>query len=574
MRTYALRAPAPDDVKLSLGAIPELTADLLVARGISTAAEAEAFLNPSYEAHLHDPFLLPDMEAAVERVLRAIRDGERIAIWSDYDCDGIPGGVLLHDFFTLIGYANFENYIPHRHTEGYGLNEEGIGKIAARGAALMITVDCGITDIAEVAHANTLGLDVIVTDHHLPAQAGEMDQLPPALAVLNPKRADSNYPFRFLAGSGVAWKLVQALLARGGFDVSAGKEKWLLDVVGLATIADMVPLVGENRALAHYGLTVLRKSRRPGLAALFRKMRVRQRDLSEDDIGFMLAPRVNAASRMDHPMDAFDLLATRDEAVAEEMAEHLDHINNERKGVVASMVKEVKSRIEALGELRDIIVLGNPLWRPALLGLAANTIAEDYRRPVFLWGREGTEVLKGSCRSDGNVNLVSLMREASHAFIQFGGHAFSGGFSVSHENIHTLHEELNRAHGRLRESGAERLESALAVDRELSLDDVSWDTYRAIARLAPFGVENPKPLFLFRSVTPSSVRWFGKGKDHLEVAFRNARGEVKAISFFADGELAETCVGGATVNLVASLERSTFRATPELRLRIVHIERA
>ncbi len=569
MRTYAIRPPAPDDIKVSLGGIPELTADLLVARGITTAAGAEAFLNPSYDAHLHDPFLLPDMEVAIERILRAIRDGERIAIWSDYDCDGIPGGVLLHDFFKLIGYANFENYIPHRHAEGYGLNEDGLSDLASRGAALVITVDCGITDVAAVVHANALGLDVIVTDHH---EVGS--ELPPALAVINPKRPDSAYSFRFLAGTGVAWKMVQALLVRGGFDVPAGKEKWLLDVVGLATVADMVPLVGENRVLAHYGLTVLRKSRRPGLTALLRKMRVRQRDLSEDDIGFMIAPRINAASRMDHPMDAFHLLATRDEAVAQEMAEHLDHINNERKGVVASMVKEIRKRVEALGELRDIIVLGNPLWRPALLGLAANTLVEDYRRPVFLWGREGTELIKGSCRSDGRVNLVSLMSASSHAFLQFGGHAFSGGFSVSHEQIHTLGDELNSAYTRVRESESRVPEQPIAVDRELSLDDVRWETYRAVALLAPFGVENPKPLFLFRAVTPSSARWFGKGKDHLEVMFKNSRGgEVKAINFFSNEEVAETCAGGP-VDLVATLERSTFRPTPELRLRIVDVRRA
>lgn len=566
MRPYTLRPPVPDEAKTALGGMPELTADLLVARGVASAEDAEAFLNPLYGEHSHDPFLLPDMGVAVERILRAVRGGERIAIWSDYDCDGIPGGVLLHDLFALIGYANFENYIPHRHAEGYGMNEEGITALAARGVSLVITVDCGITDVAQVAHANSLGLDVIVTDHH---EVGT--ELPPALAVIDPKREDSRYPFPHLAGTGVAWKLAQALLSRERFGVPEGKEKWLLDVVGLATIADMVPLVGENRVLARYGLTVLRKSRRPGLAALCRKMRVSQRELSEDDIAFMIAPRINAASRMDHPMDAFRLLATRDEREAREMAEHLDRVNSERKGVVASMVKEIKKRLTELGELHDVIVLGNPLWRPALLGLAANTLVEDYRRPVFLWGREGNSVLKGSCRSDGSVNVVALMRESSHALIEFGGHAFSGGFSVSHERVHTLGDELNRAYGRVRESDTP--ETTLVVERELALDDIRDATHRAVALLAPFGEGNPKPLFLFRGVTPSSVRRFGKGNDHLEVAFTNSRGgTVKGVSFFADDEMFEACSSGA-VDLVASLERSTFGRMPELRLRIEYVER-
>src|SRR3989344_3344824 len=260
---FPLHAQLNDVLRTELAEYDDLTSALLVRRGILTKADAEKFLNPSYDLHLHDPLLMTDMPLAAERLGVAIRSGERIAVWSDYDCDGIPGAVLMHDFLKKVN-ANFENYIPHRHDEGYGMNVDGIEKLAESGVKLIVTVDSGITDVEPVARANKLGIEVIVTDHHLPAE-----KLPDAFAILNPNaRIDETYPFKSLCGSGVAWKLVCGVLAvapelRG--KVPEGWEKWLLDMVGLATIADMVPLVGENRVLATYGLVVMRKSPRIGL---------------------------------------------------------------------------------------------------------------------------------------------------------------------------------------------------------------------------------------------------------------------------------------------------------------------
>src|SRR3989344_2112200 len=333
----------PQEALSRLLRYPLLLRQLLLARGITTDEEAEIFLNPDYERDLHDPFLMKDMERAVARILGAMRAGEKIAVWSDYDCDGIPGGVLLHDFFKKVGYANFVNYIPHRHEEGYGLNREAVEELAAGGATLMLTVDCGTSDAESIARAGELGVDVIVTDHHLPHQdSAGAEALPPAYAFLNPHREGETYPFADLCGAGVAFKLVQGLIARGNFNLPAGWGKWLLDMAGLATLADRVPLCGENRALAHFGLVVLRKSPRLGLQKLFRLMRVNQRELTEDDVGFMLVPRLNAASRMDVPMDAFRLLTTDNETTADEFARHLTRLNDERKGVVASMVKDIR----------------------------------------------------------------------------------------------------------------------------------------------------------------------------------------------------------------------------------------
>src|SRR3989344_3931425 len=467
-----------------------LVEHLLFHRGIVSAEDAEKFLNPGYAEHTHDPFLMKDMEKAVTRILRAMQNNERIAIFSDYDADGIPGAVVLHDFFKKIGYANFENYIPDRHGEGFGLNAGAIEELAERGAKLLITIDCGIADTEEVSRANNLGMEVIITDHHLLSHF-----IPPAYAILNPKQPDRSYPEKMLCGSGVVFKLVQALVLRlrSSTDYSLlathlplGFEKWLLDMVGLATLSDMVPLTGENRVFAHFGLKVLRKSPRAGLGQLLQELRINREDITEDDIGFMISPRINAASRMGVPMDAFRLFATEDIAEAGTLARHLNKINNERKEKVAALVKEVRKIVAERNEERAfrVIIAGSPLWRPSLLGLAANTLVEDYQKPVFLWGREGNNTLKGSCRSDGSVDLSLLMQEARSVFSDFGGHKEAGGFSISLEKAHLLESELERAYEKVRAQYVP--ESSLIVDASLSLDEINLRTHEEVQKLAPF----------------------------------------------------------------------------------------
>ena len=546
-----------------------LTKTLLEQRGITGLVEQERFLYPDYERDTHDPFLILNMERAVERILSAMADGERIVIYGDYDCDGIPGSVILHDLFRKIGYRNFLNYIPHRHTEGYGLNSTAIEQFAADGTALIITVDCGITDVEEVTLAQELGIDVIVTDHHLPQAV-----LPPAYAVINSKQEGDSYPDPMLCGAGVAFKLAQALLLRGNFpDVGEGWEKWLLDMAGLSTIADMVPLQNENRVFAYYGLKVLRRSPRPGLQALLRDAGVDQRYLTEEDIGFTIGPRVNAASRMGVPLRAFELLSTQDPTVAGERAKHLADLNGERKLAVARIMKEAKKVLKER-EIREVIVVGSPSWKVGVVGIVANQLAEAFDRPVFVWGREGGNVIKGSCRSDGRVNLVELMVAVKEGiFIDKGGHEFSGGFSVSHEHTHLLEDALVLAHGQIPKK--EKNEDDKDIDALLGLDDVNEETFRAIDLLAPFGEGNPKPRFLFREEKIEFVSPFGKEKNHLKLIFKNSLGlKVEAIGFFvapSDFPGADVQNGGV-VDLVATFEKSFFRGRPELRLRIVDIK--
>jgi len=574
-----IKIPNEEQIK-EFDTFPPLLRTLLANRGIKNTDEAEEYLNPDYERHTYDPFGIADMDKAVARIVQAIDNEEKVVVYGDYDCDGIPGTAVLHDFFKKIGYQEkMTYYIPHRHTEGYGLNTDAIDQFAKDGNTLLITVDCGITDIDEVAYANKLGIDVIVTDHHLVVKdEKDRDVLPPAFAVLNSKRVDDTYPDEMLCGAGVAFKLVQALLTRGRETerqwvnhIQEGWEKWLLDMAGLSTIADMVPLQKENRALAHYGLKVMRKSPRPGLQALLKKMNVDQRRLTEDDVGFMIGPRINAASRMDVPFEAFRLLSTDDEVLASELANHLHTINDQRKGTVAAIMKEARKKLSDK-ELGDVIVIGNPKWRVGVLGIAASNLVEEFERPAFVWGREGSADIKGSCRSDGNVDVVELMHAvADGVFLGVGGHAASGGFSVSHEHIHFLEKELNEAYTQVEKKRIG--EEDQWIDTELSLDDVTRQTYREIARLAPFGMGNPKPTFLFKNIKIAEVHLFGKEKNHLRLVFRNSRNQqVIAIGFFMNAETFEAEVRKDTsIDLIATMEESWFRGRPELRLRIVDI---
>lgn len=582
---FPLHESLSEKLREELAAYDDLTAALLARRGIVTRADAEKFLNPSYDLHLHDPFLMIDMEKAARRFADAILSGEKIAVWSDYDCDGIPGAVLLHDFLQKAG-ANFENYIPHRHLEGYGMNVPGVEKLAReRGVTLIVTVDSGITDLVPVARANELGVDVIVTDHHLPsfAEAAEgkpVPVLPPAYAVLNPNaREDENYPFKGLCGSGVAWKLVCATLAiepELREKIPEGWEKWLLDMVGLATIADMVPLIDENRLLATYGLLVLRKSPRIGLQKLLRAMRVDQRKITEDDIGFMLAPRVNAASRMGEARDAFTLFTTENENEADALAKHLEKLNRQRRAEAGAITRAVHARLKER-EVKSVIALGDPAWRPSLLGLVANTLAEEFERPVFLWGREGSGALKGSFRSGGSVEMMELLRTSENIFAQFGGHAAAGGFTLIDSEVFYFEERVVAAYERLAAASSENDPLLEHADAILVPEEVGGSYLTKIERLAPFGQQNPKPVFLLRDVLVREISHFGKAEEHLKIKIDSHGGQrsIDAVTFFVKGPLkrvAETLARGNRVHLLAHLERDTFSRNAPVRLRLLDIK--
>lgn len=601
-----------------------LALQLLAQRGVQSKEEAERFLNPSYENDIGDPFDIHGMKGAVNRIVEALKKGEKIAIYSDYDCDGIPGGVLLRTFFDDIGYP-VEIYVPHRHNEGYGLHNHAIDALAEKGVTLMITVDLAITNIDEVAYAKEKGVDVIVTDHHLPitrevksrkskvesetkGNVVTMEQVvPDAVAVINSKQDTCTYHDDMLCGCAVAWKLSCALLStlreeqkvQESFHavqspkskvkseihnteayntvlqtvsgLKDGYEKWLLDLVGISTISDMVPLVKENRALAYFGLKVLRQTKRPGLQHIFRAQGVAKEHIVEDDIAFTIAPRVNAASRMGDPIQAHRMLYERDGVQAQLYAEELEALNTERKLGVKDIVSNIS--FDHAVYSNDVVVVGDISWGPGILGLIAQKIIDETGKPTFVWGQgEDKDVVKGSCRSKGDVHVVDLMARVQELFpgiiLYSGGHEQAGGFSCALDRVDNLSDALNEAikHVEIKDLGKEET----VVHAVLGLSDITLVTHNAIQMLAPYGVGNPKPLFAFNNVAPLSVRWFGKKGEHLEVVYAKSRGELKAIMFFAPKELEEKAKNPHT--LLAHVEKSVFRGKTELRLRIKEIE--
>lgn len=577
-KKYRIQDDLPEEFTKVMEGMSDFTQKLLHRRGISERGLAEIFLEPDYSAHTYSSALFKDIDRATARIIDAIVRDERIVIYGDYDTDGIPASVIWHSFLTKIGYKNFVNYIPHRHDEGFGLHVEAIRGFANSADSttqlvkLVVTVDCGIADVEAVAEANKLGIDVIITDHHMPGPV-----VPAAYAIVNPKQDGCNYPEKMLCGSAVAFKLVQNIISTGKFAASVpdGWDKWLLDMVGIATVSDMVPLTGENRVLARYGLTVLRKTRRLGLQTLFTKLGIQQSSINEDDIGFLIGPRINAASRMSTPMDAFNLLISATQLDAIRYTQHLEAINTERKTLVAGIVKDMKKHIRERFEvtgLPKVIVIGNPSWQPGILGLVANSCAEEFARPLFVWGRDNDGEIKGSCRGAEVVNVVELMNKAPEGtFLRFGGHAASGGFAVTLNSIHGLHDVLNQA--------AEQIPYGVVldetvIDAELTLDDVNQNTYSEIERFAPFGMANPKPLFVFKMVKPKSMKIFGKKKDHFEAIFTNSKGQyISAIAFFKGPSSFSYSLDRAIeeiqpFDMVASIEKSTFAGRTNLRLRI------
>ncbi len=550
----------------------DLVQSLLLKRGFIAPEDIERFLMPNYERDTHHHSLLLGIDRAAARILSAITQGERIAIYGDFDCDGIPGSAVLYDTFKKIGYTNVEVYIPHRDNEGYGVHADALRTLAGRGVALVITVDVGTTAVEPVRLAKELGVDVIVTDHH-----EIQDVLPDAVAVINPKLGD--YPFRELCGAGVAWKLACAVLDEGrrrGIDsftaIPQGWEKWLLDLVAIATIADLVPLVGENRTLVHFGLTVLRKSPRPGIRALCAKQRLRQHEVSEDDISFTFAPRLNAASRMGDPETAFKLLTTEDHEEAAQLAAHLESLNTKRKGVVARMVRDARKRtLLRYASHEKVVVLGDTAWKPALLGLVANSIMAERGGVVCVWGENAKGDLKGSCRSDGSISIVDLFNAAKDAFQEYGGHQQSGGFSIGRDQAHTLPDALSRA--------AEQLVASAVVrggthDAQVTLREMSWTLFSDVSRLAPFGIGNPKPVFRIARASVSSLRAFGKEKNHVELSLScfDSGARARAFDFFRRPEDFTHCPSpGEAVDILATLVRDSFRGPQSLALRLVDI---
>lgn len=563
--------------------VNSVMSELLSLRGVNDQ-NLEIFLNPSYEKEIHDSFKMRDMDNAVSRILSAIKNDERTLIFGDYDADGVLSSSVISLFFKKVGYENFHVYIPDRQEDGYGLNRNAISEFAKSKGNLIVTVDCGITGIKEVDFANKLGLEVIITDHHLPH-----DKLPKALAIVNPKRIDCEYPFKELSGTGVAYKLVQGLSKKGDFDIPEGWEKWLLDLVAISIISDMMSLTGENRAFMKYGLLVARKTQRLGLRQLLKAVKIRPEYLNEDDIAFMVSPRLNAAGRMSHASQALNLLTTENPEEAKKIVKHLEEKNQERRTIVTDILEVAEKKFFKDGsEKSNVLVVGDPSWPIGVLGIAAGRLVDLFHKPAFVWGKNGTGLLKGSCRSDGTVNMVELMGACGNDyFSDFGGHEMAGGFSVNPKKEKELEKKLSETYEKLEKKETNQ---TIHYDMELFLDDVGETNAGIINNVGPYGNGNPKPVFLFREVSILDLKVFGNGGLHLELSFSDSGGKkINAIGFFAvnpecldgpfDGSKCHIFEGshigkGEKINLLANIEKSYFKHRPEVRLRIVDIKSA
>ncbi len=545
-------------------------AKLLLARGIETEKDAEKFLNISWD-NILDPFLFNDMQKAVDRIFEAIDKSEKIVIFSDYDADGIPGAVALHDFFKKIKYTNFENYIPDRNKEGFGLNSKVVEKFKNDGVHLVITIDCGIADIFEAEELKKAGIDLIITDHHK-----EGDKLPEAVAILDHQVEGEKYPEKVLSGAGVVFKLIQALLIEGKkrkipnfLIIPEGWEKWLLDMIGTATICDMVPLKGENRILAHYGKLVIGKSQRDGLLAVLNAGGLNSKKISCQDIAFSIGPRINAAGRLEHPDFAFKTFAEKG-AAAIAAAQELEKINRRRKSVVSGIMRKVYAKLDKR-DLGKVVVIGDRDWPLGVVGLIAGKIADRYKVSAFVWTEFDNKKVKGSVRSNGEISIHSLMEKTKDSFVSFGGHEQAGGFEAELEKIHLLEEKLNENFEKAEKiSEAKKKEK---IDLKISLDEVSQENMNEMKKLAPFGMENPTPKFFLENLEIFRVKIFGKNEEHLELIFKNSRGQwISAISFFYEDKIEKREFSeGQKISLVMELEENNFLGNTQMRMKILDI---
>ena len=503
----------PAHIQNGLEHIHPILLQTLYNRGISDPGHIQAFLDGRY-LESTDPFLLPDMDKAVTRIGQAVRDEEMIIIYGDFDADGVTATVLLTQALRGLGVdrRRVRPYIPDRFEEGYGLNRSALDKLKEMGADLVITVDCGIRSLNEVAYANDLGLDIIVTDHHHLGEA-----VPPALAVINPKRENSRYPEKMLAGVGIAYKLAQALY-QDMVTVDNGDVEQFLDLVAIGTVADLAPLQGENRRLVIDGLAVLNQLKRPGLAALASLSGLKKGNMNAESIGFGLGPRINAAGRLKHAYSAAKLLAANNDHSARQLARELNELNKRRQELTAEFGKKAETMIDPMDL---ILIAGDESFAPGVVGLVASRLSEKNYRPAIVL-EIGEEFSRGSCRSIAEFHITEALDETADLLVRHGGHAQAAGLTLLNENLGLFSSRMKEI-ARERLSGLE-LMPTITIDAEISLDEIDWALYETLAKLEPTGYANPTPLFLSKNVEVMSHRVVGQDGSHLQLHLSSRNG--------------------------------------------------
>ena len=548
--------------------ISRAVASMLVQRGITTDRQATDFLYPDI-SQLHDPFLMTDMQKAVERLDAAIRSKERILIYGDYDVDGTTSVALVYRYLRLFD-LELEYYIPDRYTEGYGISYQGIDYANENGCSLIIALDCGIKAVEKIDYANSLGIDFIICDHHMPG-----DSIPKAIAVLDPKRSDCHYPYDELSGCGVGFKFVQAYTIYRNLDKRPLND--LLELLAMSIASDVVPLTGENRVLAYYGLKRINSAPSIGLKSILKVAGIEGQNITISDLVYKVGPRINASGRMKSGAEAVELLITQDPDTAEQKSLTINEYNEQRRGLDKQTTDEALRILseEADNAERMSTVVFSRGWNKGVVGIVASRLTETYFRPTIVLTDSDDGYISGSARSVGGFDIYSAIDSCSDLLSNFGGHVFAAGLSMKAENLDTFKqrfEEYVRQHIR-----AEQQCRIIHAEAELRFSDINKELYETICRMEPFGPDNPVPQFITNGVVNNRAsRLVGKEEEHLKLEVTDGSGEMSGIAFgFGKGrdhdDLAKQVLSGKHVDLCYKLENNSFRGREKLQLMVVDI---
>jgi single-stranded-DNA-specific exonuclease len=540
-----------DRLNWTFGVSP-LLVQLLHNRGISDPNQYEMFLAAD-ERLSFDPFLLPDIQLAVNRISHAIISGEEIAVYGDFDVDGVTATVLLVEGLSLLG-GKVRPYIPHRLEEGYGLNCAALEDLHRQGVRLVITADCGITAVAEVERAREIGLDIIVTDHHSVLQC-----LPPALANIDPKCSDSLYPCEYLAGVGVAFKLLQALFSHAGKKIPMES---FLELMALGTVADVVPLMGENRYFTRRGLELIANTKRPGILAMMSQAGLKRDSLGADDIAWSLGPRLNASGRLEHAMLSYKLLTAASTEEGLRLAVELEQMNTRRQKLTEEVLDLAHQKVQPVEPGCHLLMAGGD-FHAGIVGIVAGRLVDEFYRPAIVL-ELGQKVSRGSGRSIPEFDLVEALRECQDLLTRFGGHSLAAGFTLPTSKVDSLRQRLKEI-AKAKLSGFD-LRPQLTIDAPLSLTKLNGQTYQSIQQLAPFGEGNPPPIFISKRVQVTDFRRLGEHGDHLELKLRVDKTSWRGIGFGL-GSMAEEIT--PLLDIVYNLTVNNWREQSLLQLSIL-----
>lgn len=570
MLNWKIKNADAGNLEIGLEKFHPLIVRLLRSRGIKSRQEMESFFGLDYEKDLVDPVHITGMEKAIDRIVEAREAGEKIAIFGDYDADGVTATAIIFETLEQLGFKEIIYYIPDRQTEGYGMNEEAIKHIKKKGAKLIITVDCGITNCDEVKKAKELGIDVIITDHHHVPQS-----IPEAVSIINPKIKDSGFGKNDLSGVGVAFKLAQALYKKMDPD-RIDQLKWALDLVAIGTIADCVELLHENRILVKYGLVVLSKTRKVGLQELFQVGRM---SISEDDVpdtykvAYQIAPRINAAGRMDHASASYNLLVEKDRTKARSLALELESKNQERQKITAEIVREVQ--VLARNSFRDknFILAENEHWQVGILGLIAGKIADEFGKPTAIFQCQGKMCI-GSFRSIEEIDIIEVLSECSDLLSKFGGHSQAAGVTIPKENLEKLYERMALIIDK--KMSGEKIVPSIDIDLEISSENIDWEFMTEIKKMEPFGNGNPEPVFLMKNMNIIDLKVCGNGTKHLKMSLRSSSGSPKIFDSigFGMGEKLSDLKAGGSIDIVFNLCEDEWNGNKKMQLKIIDLRQS